>query len=628
MLIVRCNYVEYIEKMLKFLRTPTFGGKILDSGYWFKTRIIDYKLSVILVFFSQGLALTGCSSITNDVAHNGTPEIDLVQKQLPGDQSGLKKAITEYPVDESRSFEGDVLLEILAAEIAGHRGFYATALKNYEQVALSTKDIGVLVRAISLAEYLKEDQIVLRLSRIWVQEDPKNIKAHIKMAEVGLRLGLFETSFLHMKSVKALGGTPNFEIFPIAMANVAISERKRILVFFEELASSYPNDANLLLASTTLQYQVGDFQKALDSVSKLLLMDRSSRSICLKAQILNGQKKHIESKNLLVKHLKENTKDLRARLLLAQFMFEQRDFISAKSQYRLVLEYRPNDGAVLLALALISLEQKDDVEARRIFERMIRWNTRLDEAYYYLGEISERNQELSEALEHYKRVTSGYGFMNAQFRIASLLKSLEGLESARNHFISLRNRFPSSTKPFSVLESQFLSGLELYEEAIYVLDQELSTTPDDVEILYRKAMIAGQKGSLEILEDSLLRILEIDPDNADALNSLGYTLADKTNRYDEAFDFIEKALSIRPDDPAFIDSMGWVQYRLNNLDAAISYLRKALALFQNDEVAAHLGEVLWVSGQKTEALRIWEEALGVDPFSSILIEVLKRYRGK
>ncbi|MEX2365480.1 MAG: tetratricopeptide repeat protein, partial [Pseudohongiellaceae bacterium] len=139
------------------------------------------------------------------------------------------------------------------------------------------------------------------------------------------------------------------------------------------------------------------------------------------------------------------------------------------------------------------------------------------------------------------------------------------------------------------------------------------------------AMTGEKFGRLDILESDLKKILEIDPDNADALNALGYTLADKTDRYQEALDLIQRALEIKPDEAAFIDSLGWVMYRLKNFDRAIELLRQALEMLPNDEVAAHLGEVLWMAGEKAEASKVWDKALELKPDSEILQRVIKRF---
>ena len=139
-------------------------------------------------------------------------------------------------------------------------------------------------------------------------------------------------------------------------------------------------------------------------------------------------------------------------------------------------------------------------------------------------------------------------------------------------------------------------------------------------------MIGQELGQLKILEADLRKVIEIEPGNADALNALGYTLADQTDRHAEALDLIERALEIRPNEAAFLDSFGWVQYRLKNFESAVNYLRKALELLQNDEIAAHLGEVLWVNGNKMEAEEVWEKALKLFPKSEILRQIVREYR--
>jgi Flp pilus assembly protein TadD len=130
------------------------------------------------------------------------------------------------------------------------------------------------------------------------------------------------------------------------------------------------------------------------------------------------------------------------------------------------------------------------------------------------------------------------------------------------------------------------------------------------------------------LEADLRRVIELDPDNADALNALGYTLTDQTDRHEEALELIEKALTIKPHEASFIDSLGWVQYRLNNFEIALTHLRRAFEMFRNDEIAAHLGEVLWVVGDRTEANQVWEKGLELAPESEILKDVIQRFRVK
>jgi Flp pilus assembly protein TadD len=140
-------------------------------------------------------------------------------------------------------------------------------------------------------------------------------------------------------------------------------------------------------------------------------------------------------------------------------------------------------------------------------------------------------------------------------------------------------------------------------------------------------MLAEKRGDLALLESDLRFILEREPDNAMALNALGYTLADRTTRFSEAKALIEQAHQLDPNDPAIIDSLGWVNYRLGNLTEAERLLRKALKQFPDQEVAAHLGEVLWAQGKQKEARQVWRDALKAQPDSKILRSTLQRLTG-
>ena len=158
-----------------------------------------------------------------------------------------------------------------------------------------------------------------------------------------------------------------------------------------------------------------------------------------------------------------------------------------------------------------------------------------------------------------------------------------------------------------------------------VYDRALEEYAGNADLLYARAMLAEKLDRLDILERDLRAILGTEPDHAEALNALGFTLADRTDRYDEALVLLERAIELKPDDYYVIDSMGWVLYRVGRLEEAIQYLRRAFALSEDPEVAAHLGEVLWVMGRKAAAREIWDTALQTTPDDANLLEVIKRF---
>ena len=153
----------------------------------------------------------------------------------------------------------------------------------------------------------------------------------------------------------------------------------------------------------------------------------------------------------------------------------------------------------------------------------------------------------------------------------------------------------------------------------------LGIVPGNIDLLYARALVSEKLGRIDLLEADIRTILRTEPDNAHALNALGFTLADQTDRYEEAYDLLKRAIEIMPDDAAIIDSWGWVHYRLGEYEKAISLLRKALSRFDDAEISAHLGEVLWVSGRRDEAREVWSKALEKSPDDPVLQRVMQRF---
>ena len=166
---------------------------------------------------------------------------------------------------------------------------------------------------------------------------------------------------------------------------------------------------------------------------------------------------------------------------------------------------------------------------------------------------------------------------------------------------------------------------ERYPDAKDYYTKVLNAMPNETSVRYARALVAEKLGDLEMVESDLQTILEKEPANAQVLNALGYTLADRTTRYEEALKYIKRAIELEPDDPAVVDSMGWVHYRLGDYNQAIKHLRRANELSKDPEIAAHLGEVLWVSGDKQGALEIWENSLKNNPDDKVLIDVMQRF---
>jgi tetratricopeptide (TPR) repeat protein len=209
--------------------------------------------------------------------------------------------------------------------------------------------------------------------------------------------------------------------------------------------------------------------------------------------------------------------------------------------------------------------------------------------------------------------------------VAALLAELGQLNSAREYLHQIGVENTKQDLQLYLLEGELLRRAGLYQEAGEFYDAALEALPDSHELLYARALNAERLDDLAKAESDLQRIISADPDNAQALNALGYTLADRTQRYDEALGYIRRALELQPDAPEILDSMGWVQYRLGNYPEALNYLRRAVETMPDAEIAAHLGEVLWVSGDQGAARVVWEEALKKEPAHDALLRTMKQF---
>ena len=529
---------------------------------------------------------------------------------------------SDYPV---APFPKDALYQLLVAEVAGYRGEYSTALEKYVDMALKTRDAGVAQRAAMLAVYLKRYEEALTTSKIWVEQEPDSIEARRYLSEQLLRIGDMEQAIVHMEAIKNLGGLANFESFAYSAANMDDKGREVLLEAMSRMLAEYPGDEQLMFSKAVLLEQSGQLEEALQLANQLLVSKKDINVIVLKVNALKDLLRTDEALVFLESTLEELADKRRLRLIYARMLFEAERLVDAEKQYEQVHQQAPNDSDILFALALISMEQGKDESAKGYLNQMIRFNRRANEAHYYLGSIADKNDKIPQAISEYKMVGPGREFLAAQVRIAALLADQGRLDDARAHLENQRANNPDRYNRLVMIEGQLLSERGHEAEFFELLEMVIKKQPENVELLYFRAMTGQSLGRLDVLERDLLRVIDIDPGNADAMNALGYTLADQTDRHDEALILIERALEIKPNEAAFIDSLGWVQYRLENYKDAVTNLRKALSLFDNDEVAAHLGEVLWVSGEQQEARNVWQKALDARPDSDILKRVIKRF---
>ena len=540
-----------------------------------------------------------------------------------------KEAVGSTPPEpEVMAFPEGTLLALLTAEVAGYRGDYQYALDQYLMEAEKTLDPGVAARVTRLAAYMKADDKLYQAASLWAQADPESLEAHQFLADQLVKRALYVDALETMQTIDRLGGEAQFDYFAYRVGRMTQEDRQALLLGLNDMLTVNPNEPQILFSKAALLEALGDGPAALETADTLLgLKPAELNFIILKANLLSDLNQKQAAQAFLSEQLAINPDQPRLRLLLARLLFEAQAFSDARVQYQILHEIRPEDGEILFALAMLSIEQADFAQARLHLGRLVRTDQRVNQAQYYLGLVAEKTGDVALALREFAKVDGGYEYLSAQGRIVELISVNQSLEDARSYLAKKKLAHNGLRSQFDLIEGQLLSRVDAEDALFEHLDEAIEAQAGDIPLLYFRAMSGQKYDRLDILERDLKQVLTLDPGNADAMNALGYTLADQTDRYDEAYVLIEKALRLKPEEPAFIDSMGWVLYRLNRYEEAIDYLEQAFERFPNDEVAAHLGEVLWQSGKTRRAKRVWKEALSETPDSTFLQSVVKRFLG-
>ena len=281
---------------------------------------------------------------------------------------------------------------------------------------------------------------------------------------------------------------------------------------------------------------------------------------------------------------------------------------------------------MIYPVAMLALQQGDTKTGRTQLERLLTTDfADKSTVHFFLGQLDQEQKQLTSALDHFRQVTAGEQFVPARSRAAQILMQQGKTEEARQLLRDTRGNTPSERTQLILAESQLLREAGRHNDAYIVLESALTKQPDNPEILYETALTAERIGKPDLLETHLKRLLELKPDHAHALNALGYSLADRNQRLDEAHDLITRALNLNPDDAFIMDSMGWVLYRQGKLDEALQTLERAYSLKADPEIAAHLGEVLWQLGRRDEARRILRDAAKKHPENEVLAGTLKKF---
>ncbi|HKO88534.1 MAG TPA: tetratricopeptide repeat protein [Burkholderiales bacterium] len=389
-----------------------------------------------------------------------------------------------------------------------------------------------------------------------------------------------------------------------------------------------PDAAEAHYAMAQVALQTGQQQSALDEIRKATTLKPGWESaVLLEAQLLQRIVGGDAARERLAAHLQTHPLAYNVRINYGRLLWAEKKFPEARAEFERVLKDNPANLDVLITVAELSAQLQDYDSAERYFKRVLEEDGRNNDlARIYLGQVAEARKRYDEALVWYASVGPGEHQMTAQFRHAQLQVKQGNLDGA---LAFLRQIVPSTNQQrvqIAMAEASILNAAKRDNEAFDVLATALDKLPNDSELLYRHAMAAEKVGRLDVMESSLRKLIKLQPDHAHAYNALGYAFADRNERLAEAHELIDKAVKLAPDDYFIMDSMGWVLYRQGKHGEAIEWLQRAYAGRADAEIAAHLGEVLWQSGRRDEAQKMWEEALAKSPENETLVKTVQRLK--
>ena len=594
---------------------------------------ISFKvLLAFLMAFSVTL-LSACSSMSasdGSVASDVSPSVaDTAKSDSKIDVSESEsEAKEELPVKPAPDMDGDTLFNLLAAEFSGNAGDVSGSLNYYREASKTIEDSRIAARTAYIALYGENYDEALEALDRWRELEPDAADLPRMYAVVHLKRHEPESAVPYIEQMLSTSdATSAEEALAVKQLLAKEATNEDAYIVLQKLNEKDDKNLHMLVLQSRYAAQNKHYDEALALLDEVLVIDPSlTEVLIIKSRILAAQGKQKEASELIKQVLSEHEDNNALRLQYARMLVEQNELEAATEQYGILHEKLPDDGDIALSYALLNIEIQNLDEAGKTFEHLIEIDKKVPVANYYLGRIAQNQGDDKKAVSYYLRVSSGDYAYDAQLRIGVLLAVLgkpdEGLAKLEA-LAEDQEDWGLRVKAY-LAQGEILRSEKRYKEGVEMYSRALQQNHEDTTLLYARGLMAEKVDRLDMTEADLLKVISKEPENADALNALGYTLADRTSRYQEAQEYIQRAAKLVPDDPAILDSLGWVSYRLGEMEEALKYLARAFEKLEDAEIAAHYGEVLWKTNQKDKAREIWKKGQAQNAENPVLIETLER----
>ncbi len=529
-----------------------------------------------------------------------------------------------------------MLNQLLKAEFAFRKGDWQGPYLTMLSLAQQTRDPRLARRAAEMAVAARQADDTLAAVRLWRELDPQSDEAtqyFVGMVVTSDNIADVEPIFVE-RLKEAPPEKRGVLLFQIQQLLGRAKDKDAANAMLERVIAPYNDtfEAHIVRAQAALAR--GDREAAQRAAQAALAVKPDSEiAVLMMAQVIGDDAKIAP---MLEAFLKTHPEAREVRAAHARVLVNQKQYPQARAQFETLLKGRPDDAGNLYALGVLATQMNDAKAAEGYFTRFVEVLGRNPDderdptrALLILAQIADERGDAPGALAWLDKVPAGTDpelLLSAQLRRAQLMAKGGDLAGGRKLLAGLKPIEPGQQAQVAVAEVQLLRDAGRLLEAYTLMEAAAKRFPKNPDLLYDFALLAEKVGRVEVMEKLLREVMALAPDNHHAYNALGYSLAERNVRLQEAYTLIAKALEMAPGDPFIMDSMGWVQYRLGKLDEAEKYLRNAYALRRDPEIAVHLGEVLFQKGQQAAAQELWREARAKDPQNDTLRSTLARLR--
>lgn len=524
------------------------------------------------------------------------------------------KVESAAPTSSVLSPQAQAQYHVLAGEMAAGRQLPGIAAEEFLKALDFTADKALAARATGFALAAGRDDLALSAAQKWLSLESSSLDAREVITRISLKNGNGAEARLQTEAI--IKGHPAGENDGLRYVALLLAQDKgsasAALALLKALVSERPQSAAAQRALALLAFRFDDIpltEKAAREALRLAPNERESILLLVAALTKRG---NVAEADQAMAPLLAAKDSLDLRLGYAKLLIDAEQRPAAKVQILQVLKLAPQNADAHFTMGLLELDDRAPNLAEPHFTALLDNADRKGDAAYYLGRIAEMRKQPGTALAWYEKVTSGTQVLDSYLRRARVLGMLQRLPEARELLTALREQYPALSNRLITTEGDILLQAGALIEALSLYDSSLKVEPENAELLYARSLLHERMNRFELAEADLRKIISRDANDARALNALGYMLTLHSTRIDEAAKLIARAHELDPHDPAILDSLGWVQFKLGKPGEALPLLKKAHAIYPDPEISAHLGEVLWALGEKEQARSLLEAASKAD----------------